>query len=442
MSRALAFAAGVASFCFAACSARDSAEDEKPIIPQPVTFTSGSRLKAKYLEIDGVKLFNGWEDTKTGRPCVFSEGRCLTGRALTVVGPETFEDDTCTTPIFDGRDEPEMLLVDDYSSGCRTTTVHSVGERLTLTKIWIRNNGQCIESAPFPSPGEYVRVGPAIAPESEPWVRATEQNDPSDGRIVARWRVADDGARELIGAWDSERNEVVAVDGGTNKRWYPQQRAALIGEATCSGIATSSECKPTSVFLAGVACRDPQILSVGARAAEGRCPASFGTAYEVGSSVPAKSFADAKRVEVGGGRIRLVMDARNDDKPIVPRGFFDTEAQAACSAIPIGNGDTFRCVWGVDSRVSEGFADEACTQKAIIFARGGSACDAPPTIQRYLTLSGVADTPFEVGAQIYSAWRRTTSGECERVELTDETTAHVVTPIDPSRFPVLTAKSE
>ena len=57
----------------------DEAKEAMPVIPAPVTFSSGSRLHATFHEVDGVKIFTGWQDVQLGKPCEFFGDRCLPG---------------------------------------------------------------------------------------------------------------------------------------------------------------------------------------------------------------------------------------------------------------------------------------------------------------------------------------------------------------------------
>jgi hypothetical protein len=424
---------------FAAC-AKEEAVETKPTVPAPVTFVSGSRLRATFHEVDDVKVFIGWTDTQLGKPCAFLEGRCLAGTTRIEQDElSEFEDEACTSRIammtsgsaFGG--EFDVLVVQSGPHACRTTTLHVRGEPVTPARIFARNaQGVCEE---VPRDGDFVRVGPALGPDDATFVRAKEENDTSGGRIVARWRVADDGAREIIGAWDTERDVAVEVS-SSGKRWYPKDRASLASESRCPGIATSFVCEPNVVFIGGDGCREPEVYDVGARLPKEACPEAVGGAYEVLSALPTQSFAEAKTVEVGRGRVRLAMSARSDDRPIVPRRLFDTEAKTWCSVQDVDG--TSRCLPDSDTRITDAFADAACTQKAILFTPGAGNCDSSPDVPR------AAMRTFEhvdVGARIGSAWRSTGAG-CEPVVFSGDSSAYLATPLDRSRAPIVTMRTE
>lgn len=428
-------------FCLLVACKSEEAAETKPPIPAPVTFVSGSRLRATFQEVDGVKLFVSWHDAQLGRPCAFQGDLCLPGTTrIEDASLSLFDDEACTSRIAQMNSESsfggefDTLAVASGPSECRTMTLHLRGEAVVPARVFMRNEaGACEE---VPSGGDFVRVGPALPADDRTYVRGREENDPSGGRIVTRWRVSDDGAKEIVGAWDTERNVAVVVS-GSGRRWYPRDRAALYPEDRCPGIAYASSCNAAAVFIGGDGCREPEIFSVGARLPDGACSLDYGAPFEVISAVPTQAFAEAKTVQVGSGRVRLAMIARADDRPIVPVKLFDTEAGVGCQMLP--SGDVFRCSPDRDSRTAPAFSDEACTKEAIVFTPGAGACDSSPDVPK---IAVGKDGPVAVGARIGGAWRRTSTNACEPVSLTNDVSAYSVTPVDPSTFSILTVKTE
>src|SRR5687768_12205960 len=140
---------------------KDEAEAAKPVVPAPVTFVSGSRLRATFQEVDGVRMLSSWMDTKLGKPCFFTHGRCLTQatiRASTSTG--TFEDDACTSRVLPATGEVDSVLVEDSSSGCAPATLYAASERFKPTKFYVRDAaGACIPAGENSNQADYVRVG-------------------------------------------------------------------------------------------------------------------------------------------------------------------------------------------------------------------------------------------------------------------------------------------
>jgi hypothetical protein len=426
----------------AACG-KDEVPEAKPIVPAPVTFANGSRLHATFYEVDGVKLLLSWYDTRLGKQCAFQERRCLPG--TTRIEQESlalFDDDACTSRVARMSESSafggafDQIVFVDGSPRCRENRLHVRGERVTPPVVYRRNgdNGTCEEVV---SGGEFVRVGPELGPDDTTFVRAKEENGPGPGRIVPRWRVADDGAREIIGAWDTERNEAVSAGASitSGKRWMPSEYVVPVGESTCPGVAASNACTPTAVFIGGGGCREPEIFALGPAVDKAACPSAYGTAYAIASKIPESVFADATRVVVGGGRVRLEMFATID--PIFPGGFFDMEARSPC-AVAI-HGDVMRCQPAGDSRAMAAFGDEGCSQPAILWMPSSSNCDASPDVPHFLSLNGAA--LVEVGARIFAAWTGT-PGACTSVPLLEDTFAYAVTPLDPARLPIVVQRTD
>lgn len=431
-------------FALVAACKSDETKPAKPIVPAPVTFASGSRLHAMFHEVDGVKLLVGWQDTQLGKPCTFLGGRCVPGTTRHESDSlALFDDPACTSRVIQKPGEsdfdPAFDVVAIGSAQCDEVTLYLPGEAIVPLRVYRHGaSGACEET--FFAGGEVLRLNAIGADGNEPFVRAHEENDGAGGRIVTRWLVADDGARQIVGGWDVERNVRVEVPNGA-RRWYPQDRAAIASEARCPGVATSYACEPAAVFIGGDGCREPDVYAVGARLADDACGASAGRSYEVLSAIPNELFAPAKGVDVGAARIRLTMFARgSDERPIAPRRFFDTEAGVPCS--PNGSADKpdeLRCRPDADSRVAPAYAEEGCTKKAALFTPGAGACDATPDVPHIVALSG---EPVEIGERIYRAWQSNSAGGCDPVVFANDASAYLITPVDPSRFVLVVLKTE
>lgn len=421
----------------------DDGKDAKPVIPAPVTFSSGSRLHATVHEVDGVRLLAGWQDTQLGKPCTFVQGRCVAGTTRYVSDSlASFDDPACTSRIIEKGGEsdfnPPFDVVAISSSQCNEVSLHVAAEAVTPAIVYRRNaSGICEQSF---GGGDFVRLGPAFGEGNEPFVKAHEENDGSGGRIVTRWLVADDGARQIIGAWDVERNVRVEVPSGA-RRWYPQERATIASEARCPGVATSYACEPAAVFIGGDGCRDPDVYAVGARLADDACGVTGGRSFEVLSALPKELFAKAGNVDVGAGRIRLTMFAREgDDRPIVPRRFFDTEAGVSCTPSPMKDDvNILHCLPDADSRVAPAYSEEGCTKQAALFTPGAGACDATPDVPHLVAIAG---EPMEIGERIYEAWQSNSSGGCDRVTFVNDASAYLVKPAELTRFAPVLMKTE
>jgi hypothetical protein len=428
-----------------ACKSDETAETRPPPppVPAPESFASGTRLRATFQEVDGVRWFGSWMDTKLGKPCTFEGGRCLTNDVLEDrEDTAKFDDAACTGWIVAPATPPIAIAIGDLSQPCVAPKLHAVGERITPTQLYARDaTGACVALALNTTQTEYVRLGPELAPEAEPFVRAREENDSAAARIVPRWRIADDGAREIIGAWDNERNELVTRPNDTSgKRWYPAVRAALVGER-CPGIATSYDCEPKVAISSPGGCRPPDIYALGPPADASQCGA--GPGYQVLGSIPTQTFADAITVYAGDGRVRLAMDARADGTPLVVRGFFDTLAGIACGASFIDEG-TLRCKPSADDRATEAYADAACTELAMAWNPAAGACDADPAMPRSVGLRrmGQGSIDVDVGDAIAGAFRKDTSGGCAPYDAGGGISFHRVTPLDEAKLPVLTFRTE
>lgn len=368
-------------------------------------YRAGSRLRPIVLEVGGIRVLHGWFDTLFGVECSFPDTRSrpdpegayycepALGTHSSAFGP--FEDRACTLPVALVSDNPlPWVAVLPVDACAEKTRYHLVGP-VAEGPFWAKTESGC---EPYmPGPGEvFVRLGPEVTP---PFVSAREHVTNRGARIEAIVRVADDGSREIVGAYDRDRDEPVDPQRTTDGvlRWLPRRQAFAggLGHAECEGVASklrhNASCPMKVVTSLPPSMGCGFVVSAIGRELLGderrrRCGDGDAELYlfEVGPELPPATFVETTTTLVGEGRIRLRAHAADGAGAVVPDALFDTETNEPCIPALAVDG-VLRCL-PYDVAPAR-FADAACTAPAVP-ATSDPCMPAGPRGFRVATRSG------------------------------------------------------
>jgi hypothetical protein len=404
-------------------------------IAEPEGFRSGTRLRAIYDTLDGVRVLRAWYDTERREECSF-DGPAGWGRAhhcLPTVSrapagsepaaapeggvslPPWFADDACTVPLFlDPKPcQGQQYLSPPTANFCdEVPQLYLTGARFTGTKAWQRfGDGTCSGYGLPNSPPPLLYYAGATVP-IDAFVAAHEEMVPVTDRMGVLTLVADDGSRQAIAAGDLARDDEpsrIWIADDNSRRWMPARWASLgpapsgwYSDAACTSQLFASFGCPVSaegeiVPKPGVTGVPPgtgllRFRSLGAEVpasaayqldSSGACgpahsPAVAPQLYAPGDPLPTMSFAEGSLVDVGAGPLRRTFDA-NQGQPLiddVPGMVFTGGDHHPCLVLPTADGKR-RCLPGAVHLVHE-FVDAACTQPAVIAFTGPMLPQPPP----------------------------------------------------------------
>lgn len=395
-------------------------------------FQSGTRLAARYDELDGLRVLRSFYDRARDEECMFrvvgDHAVCLPASAA---ANGWYTDGTCTEeiveipPVADGRTPAQSLVTDPVNACDGVPTVHALGPQFPTADAWFRkSDGSCAQGSGGTRTATLRRIGAQVPIDA--FVRATLAVEHGDARIGAAVYVADDGARLNGFGWDETRGEwtQVAVDSDGARRWWPVHLAFNYGPGSLgtpgtfyadtgctqpTGIkeAHNALCPITAVveFVAADACTQftTRLHAAGAPvaatdlhalAADGSCVASPGDPaelfVEMGDLLAPESFAAATRVDVGDGRIVQRFDGAPDGKRILPQAsdLWDRQRNVPC-AVRVGADGARRCLPGGGDLDAIVYGDEACTTPIFSLSKN-VACTADPVPPPEVTYNGHA----------------------------------------------------
>ncbi len=383
----LAFAFLIPLACEGAASSEPDEWDE---LVEPV---AGSRLQPLFRTAeDGTRVQIGWHDTLFDTPCAFgptpsAERRCLP----TTSGNDVwlYADANCTEPVLQDIWIPEgATVVGERGDSCFDKTFYEVGE--PVAEIYYSDNGPCQFFSN--DPAHRVTMIPY-----EQFVSATLTPQPGESRIVPILLQADDGARQIVGAWDREHEEEVrAVVDDQQQRWLgfwePRVSTYYYADANCTERVALAECVPdseqptTAMETEAGSCGSvlgrhqlgeevAQVYADGGGSCE---PVSFTStrAWRVGAPLDQAAFAESSAIDGGGERLRHDIYANPEGEPFLASGrVYDRQlGEVECRwRDPVTYSDdpstsaTFDCV-PVDAASFEGrFLDSACTTRTAAY---------------------------------------------------------------------------
>ncbi len=286
----------------------------------------GSRLRPVIrIADDGTRAHVGWHDPLFDTPCEF---RHTTSAGLRCV-PSTYgdrswlyADSNCSQPVLQDHAIPEgASVVRARGDGCFDYDYYEVGE--PVAEIYYDNNGPC----QFFSNDPAHRV---VAIPHDQFVAATLTPQEGNGRIVPLLLEADDGARQIFGAWDRVHDEEVrpSLDASDDLRWFgrhqPRVSTLYFADPGCTERVAIAECIPDSDhpttaretesgYCGAVLGRHALLEEIGqfyALRDDGACesaslPAGYnGRAWRVDAPLLDGDFAQTSTINDGGVRLR------------------------------------------------------------------------------------------------------------------------------------------
>jgi hypothetical protein len=396
-----------------------------------ISHASGSRLRARVVEADGVRAFLGWTDTKLGVPCHFetaedSRVRCIPDGDATYLekhgGPRIISrrEDALPSPCMTDaanalRAERERYAITETERDY--DPCYSLRER---KRVRVYRAGE-VDEIPSDPPGLITHHPIEVPPEE--FVAAEIRTVDRGGRLAVRVAVSEDGALEVLGLFDRSRgvgcrlqemgpssNVAVCIPEDAPHAWM---FSYFYGDATCaSGTEIAygyEECPKPELILVSTTC-NVGITTVGPIVESGvmmmhnatdlACvPATGETVhsdgaifYQPGPGFEPGRYGTTTLREVGSGRIQRTVWTNEAGEPLaathnvdrpgwVSSSFYgraalrDRDLGSECSSSAVVGGK-LRCVpRGVLTDADRFYADEACTVE--IVDAPAAQCDDP-----------------------------------------------------------------
>jgi hypothetical protein len=412
-----------------------------------VAFSSGSRLRAHFMEADGARTLVDFFDAQLGTACQFiptTDGRfhCLPRPRASMA----YEDAACTAPVlvpyatpscvdpsrlfaFSGTGPPYCGR-EGGLGGAWVTGVFEAGDARAASDLFAGGGTAGCGLAYT----QTHQIFSANAVDLGTFVAAAERDIAVGDGIGVRMLDADDGAHLAMGLYDLTRQNG-CWRGGTS----PTGAAACLPDDTpdASGAFFSDPaCSSDRVAYESAACDGPAYVVGESVFDSSDCPVGTPTVYETGAPVDGanvfltmpndcslagpsvtglrffalgqatapETFATVQtKPEGDGGRLVRYVDATASGTPLgyaSSEGLFDLELGLPCTAQRSTDG-TLRCISGPSVTDGRGlFADASCTQEVVI--AGG--CPAWQLgVRRTAPQAcgdGSAESVFEVGAAV------------------------------------------
>lgn len=389
-------------------------DDDWSDLLEPV---AGSRLRpVRRVSDDGAEAHVGWYDTLLEGPCTFrqaSDGelRCLPSEQMSE--PWRYADANCSEPAVPGFELPETGTVSFVRSGCFGATYYEIGEVVTST-IYYNANGPC---EVFSDDPDFRRV--SVFPV-DGFVAATRTPADGDSRIVPLVLEADDGARQIAGAWDREREEEVAPDGAPEAAlwrglYLPSVSVIYYADAACSERVALEECVPSAVVpRTGRDLPDPSCATTPGHydlgeevdalwtMQNGTCtpaaPHASLRSFRVGDPIDDSVLAPAAALEDGGDRLRHYVHANPEGAAVLPsRDLYDALlGDARCDWRAEAMPGEFSCIPAGAARLLDSYVDAACTQRTAQRFVYGDDCAAAATYA--VVLAVIAEVIEQIAA--------------------------------------------
>lgn len=361
--------------------------------------TSGTRLKAQFLSTpDGTAQFVGFYDRERDETCqlqVMPDDRifCIPtaqrtdtyyirdGRPTSGTGP--FADADCTKLMYvdpsaecPGVPRTRYWVIHTLREGsgqlpCEDPdwTIRPIGDLIEKSfegSNYRDQDGQCYHSSFVPQ-GRFYELGDPI-PHSA-FALAHEQTRDMPSRLVVREWVGDDGSRQALGWYDTQRREpcsfTLSEDGTTRCMPQAQGSGNYYAGAACTDpvvdISGRAYCKAPPLKYAaqtlGDSCYVKEHLyemgevipsGIDVLIGDGRCTQAWATSSSdhpfarLGAEIPARTFDPLRTVWVGSGRLR-------EERRANPEGF----TLPANLEVPLG-------VWSAPPRYADREREEIC----------------------------------------------------------------------------------
>lgn len=389
-------------------------------------FVEGTRLKVRWVQAPGApRVFAGWFDQQLGENCSFEESYVQVGLlhpagsvqycrpAFTSATGDLFADPACAEPVASvpcGDVHYVELPPADSSDCAAVSRLFAVADPVTPGTIYARRSGVCAPLAADDPEAQTSLHRLAAEVGVNALVSAQVQNESGSASVVRSWLVASDGSRQVVGAWDTRRQERVfppgwqpSVASGAAGKWEPVQVAERLGtarvfsDADCTmAAATVSACGDVTVRSAfqrrqGACGLEASYYEAGGilgagmafvvdgsttacRPATGSDLPVDGQVMAVGDEIPASSFADVQAFEQGTGQVRV--RTPGSDADAIGAGqqvLFDTAHAAVCEGFLAADG-VLRCLPSIIT--ASAYADAACSMPVLVISP--TACDPTP----------------------------------------------------------------
>ncbi len=433
---------------------------------------SGTRLKVRWADFDGIKSFVSLFDTTRNEACMprkFADGKtyCIPPAANVV-----FRDQDCTMPIGVQPRACSALQTLYYVENDPLTCdnlpkkIYSRGASISQPMIHQLINGVCRPSLVINSDlfllGVEIPLTNLVALEEEPV-------SSSPGRMQQRFYASTDGARIFSSTYDTElaAEASMAQDasrGGAIGLPVAVGVGSLFGDASCTQrrIASKRGC-PVPKYVRNTLRSCPaggstfEVLKVGAQASPsslftvnnlGTCgmenPDVTLNYFEVGTQAQTLGTFTRSPTTEGTGRFRKIYYSDGTSKILDP-SLFDTLRQTECAPTTMKDG-SLRCMPINTYSMSPYFTDSNCTSPIQVVEVPNTAnpgCTLPP-LPKYSTAFTSATCDRDVralGQPIVGTLYTNQSGTCQA--FTPATSTHYsVLPTSVEDFTAATISNE
>jgi len=389
------------------------------------SFASGARLRARVLDADGgATVFETWFDSELEQACSFlpaEDGflRCLPWDAALATHftatDGAYLDAACSEAVHLVRADvsaPALVLGDltagsDCAERGPPLPVYELGSPLPRPdRVFVRDGDAC-DGFSLDSSIDVYSLGANVA--AERFVGAEEVRAPTGERLAVRVLLADDGAREPIGAYDTVHDEPCSLPplGSQDGLCLPERIAWSIGnfadEACTEPVAYTSSlapggssdpsCPPPSIVVepsgqqgapsvALFEVGEPRVSEFVRDPATGACSPLASSAhldFLVGAPIPTTAFASLTERRVGTGGLQIGYTATEQGTLLLPNGdLFDGQLGVPCSVARDCDGAR-RCRPILPSAAPV-YADPDCDRSPLAVLSRAALGDQPPPV--------------------------------------------------------------
>lgn len=405
-----------------ACESHDRADAGPPPF-EPPTPQSGTRLRRQLLELEnGERLFHGWYDTELETECVFrrsadGEYRC---HPLPVTLGSEYRDAACTERVHGvvGCEAPAFIHVfDEQSCPPHSRTLRRTEEVSERPVYWTPGIPpmECRPRHELPGALDqfhaYTPVDERLLVTGEVVIERTE------ARVAARWIVTSDGAAELLGLYDTQREEPCSpVPGRDGGLCVPDSAVQAWPESpTCpDAVVALGPCEAGAdlAFRYDGCPRTLEPRAIGPTLTASECRRDG----ELRSTEPAPAGAMGTLRRETAELSRLQVERYVTESGVVaPRvwPFFDPGFGSLCRPARVAG--ELRCVPLSDYLTLGSFADPGCTQP--LAYRLDLPCGETLLVEDSTGCGDTTNRLYRPGAPASTEYWLTDDGRCERQPL-------------------------
>lgn len=379
-----------------------------------VLYGSGSRLQAVYRDGgNGARQLVSFYDSELDQDCGFAEAadgevRCLPTQTVTV----RYTDAGCNDPVVVvtacDTELPAQVSVAPTSicpsSHLSRRDAYTVGSASTATALYVDDGAGCVADVSFDA---LVDVAYEIAPADEAiFARGTVVDHPADGGIGQRVATTEDGAFQVLGAYNIAREEACgAMTLGDDTLCL----SANLGYGTSNSSSASCTEQDVAYVTSPSECGEPQAVIKYTDATEqcepptqtlhalgdaidagdvytdegGTCMATTQTDYrfyEIGNEAGKGVVPTLTAATAGDGRLTLQLLTSAEGKPMgyAALSFMDTERDEVCGLASTTDGD--KCLPAMPTVADTGtgfFSDDQCTVPVLNVSASVCAGEVP-----------------------------------------------------------------